>query len=86
MSRVKVYGADWCEDTQRTLSHLEGLGVDYDYINIEQDEEAARWVREQNEGRERKPTLDINGRVLSTPSNEELDAALARARMKQGMK
>lgn len=76
MDKVKVYGADWCEDTQRTLRHLEESGVDYDYINIEQDEEARRWVREQNEGKERKPTLKINGRVLSTPTNEEVDAAL----------
>jgi glutaredoxin len=76
MSKVKVYGADWCGDTKRSLRHLEQSGVDYDYIDIEQDEEAARWVREQNGGKERKPTIDINGRVLSTPSNEELDAAL----------
>ena len=76
MSKVKVYGADWCGDTQRTLRHLDGLGVDYDYINIEQDQEAARWVREQNDGKERKPTLEINGRVLSVPSDEQLDAAL----------
>lgn len=76
MSKVKVYGADWCKDTKRTLRHLDESGVDYDYIDIEQDEEAARWVREQNEGKERKPTLDIDGRVLSVPSNEELDAAL----------
>jgi mycoredoxin len=76
MSKVKVYGADWCGDTKRTLRHLDELGVAYNYINIEQDEEAARWVREQNGGKERKPTVDINGRVLSEPSNEELDAAL----------
>lgn len=76
MSKVKVYGADWCGDTQRSLKHLDEAGVDYDYIDIEKDEEAARWVREQNNGKERKPTIDINGRVLSVPSNEELDAAL----------
>ncbi len=76
MSKVKVYGADWCEDTQRTLKHLDELGADYDYINIEHDEEAARFVREHNDGRERKPTVEINGRVLSTPSDDELDAAL----------
>lgn len=73
MSKVEVYGADWCEDTQHTLRHLEKLGVDYEYINIEQDEEAARWVREQNDGRERKPTVKINGRVLSVPSDDELE-------------
>lgn len=76
MSKVKVYGADWCKDTQRSLKHLDESGVDYDYIDIEQDEEAARWVREQNNGKERKPTIEINGRVLSVPSNEELEAAL----------
>jgi mycoredoxin len=76
MSKVKVYGADWCGDTRRSLRLLDRLGVDYDYINIEQDAEAARWVREQNDGRERKPTVEINGRVLSVPSDEELGAAL----------
>jgi glutaredoxin len=76
MGGVKVYGADWCKDTQRTLKHLDKLGVDYEYINVEQDEEAARWVKEQNDGRERKPTVDIMGRVLSVPSDEELEAAL----------
>lgn len=76
MNKVKVYGADWCEDTRRTLRHLDESGVDYDYVDIEQDEEAARWVREQNDGKERKPTLEVGGRVLSVPSNEELDAAL----------
>jgi glutaredoxin len=76
MSKVKVYGADWCHDTQRTLKHLDELGVDYDYINVEEDEAASRWVKEQNNGKERKPTLEIDGRVLSVPSNEELEAAL----------
>ena len=74
--RVKVYGADWCGDTQRTLKHLSGLGVAYDYINIEQDEQAAAWVKEHNDGKERKPTLDISGQVLSVPSERELDSAL----------
>ncbi len=76
MSKVKVYGADWCEDTQRTLRHLKRLGVDYEYIDIEQDEEARRWVLEQNEGKELKPTVEINGRVLSVPSNRELEESL----------
>lgn len=81
MSKIKVYGADWCHDTQSTLEHLDELAVDYQYINIEQDAEAARWVREQNDGKERKPTLDIEGLVLSVPGNQELDAALE----KQGL-
>ena len=73
---VKVYGADWCEDTRHTLARLDELGVGYDYINIERDEGAARWVREQNGGKERKPTLQVGGRVLSTPGDRELESAL----------
>lgn len=77
MEKVKVYGADWCEDTQHTRKVLERLGVAYDYINIEQDEQAANWVKEQNDGKERKPTLKLGERVLSTPSDEELKSALS---------
>jgi glutaredoxin len=73
---VKVYGADWCGDTQRTLKHLSDLGVAHSYINIEQDEEARAWVREHKAGKERKPTLDVAGQVLSVPSDRDLDSAL----------
>ncbi len=73
---VKVYGADWCADTRRTLDLLDKLGVNYDYVNVEQDEDAARWVREHNDGKEQKPTLDVAGQILSVPSDRELTSAL----------
>ena len=73
---VKVYGADWCGDTKRTLKFLENLGVPFDYINVEQDAKASEWVKEQNDGKERKPTLDIDGQVLSVPSEHQLTSAL----------
>jgi mycoredoxin len=78
MERVKVYGADWCGDTRRALKQLDELGVAYDYVNIEEDERAALWVKEQNDGRERKPTLKLGEEVLSVPTNEELETALRR--------
>jgi hypothetical protein len=37
---------------------------------------ASEWVKSQNEGKERKPTLIIGSRVLSVPSEGELKAAL----------
>ena len=76
MERVKVYGADWCGDTRRTRERLDALGVDYDYVDIEADAEAARWVREQNDGKERKPTVQVGRQVLSTPDDDELENAL----------
>ena len=76
MKSVKVYGADWCPMTRRSLDHLRLLGVPFDYIDIEEDPAASEWVKGQNDGKELKPTIDIDGRVLAEPSNEELDAAL----------
>ena len=73
---VKVYGADWCEDTRHARDFLGRLGVQYQYVNIEQDEAAAEWVRGQNGGRERKPTVDVAGQILSVPTDHELTSAL----------
>jgi glutaredoxin len=73
---VKIYGADWCKDTQRSLAHLKELGIAFDYINLDNDDKAAAWVREHNEGKQRIPTLDIAGQVLSVPNNRALESAL----------
>ena len=73
---VKVYGADWCGDTKRTRQLLDNLGVSYDYVDVEQDQQASAWVKEQNDGKERKPTVDLGGRVLAVPSDGELEGAL----------
>ncbi|HEV2762820.1 MAG TPA: glutaredoxin domain-containing protein [Pyrinomonadaceae bacterium] len=76
MTAVKVYGADWCGDTRRVLEYLDGLGVKYDYVNVEEDERASAWVKEQNGGKERKPTLDVGGQILCVPTEHELVSAL----------
>ena len=76
MSEIRVYGADWCEDTQATRNHLDSLGVPYRYINVEQDSQAQNWVKQQNGGKQKTPTLDIDGRVLVEPNERELEQAL----------
>ncbi|HYO91091.1 MAG TPA: glutaredoxin domain-containing protein [Pyrinomonadaceae bacterium] len=76
MEKVKVYGADWCGDTQRSLRHLDSLGVAYDYVDVEEDEQASRWVKEQNDGKERKPTIKVGEQVLCVPSDQQLESAL----------
>jgi len=77
MADIKVYGADWCPLTKNTLAHLKELGIPYQYTNIDQDRTAAKWVAEQNQGKEKKPTLDIDGQVVVEPTDEELDEVLA---------
>jgi glutaredoxin len=76
MASVKVYGADWCSMTRSALAHLKQLGVEYEYIDIDQDREAAQWVASQNDGKEKKPTVDIDGEILSEPPHGLLDQTL----------
>ena len=76
MNRVKIYGADWCEDTQHARERMDNMGVGYDYINVEDDESASDWVKQQNGGKERKPTIKIDERILSVPKDDELENAL----------
>lgn len=73
---VRVYGADWCGDTVRTLRHLDASGVSYDYIDIDKDAEGERKVIEFNKGKRRIPLVEIGERALSVPSASELKEAL----------
>lgn len=73
---ITVYGTDWCHDTTHTREYLDEIGVPYRYVNIEEDPNAAEWVRQQNGGKEQKPTVSIGGDVLSVPSDNQLDQAL----------
>ncbi len=76
MADVTVYGADWCPTTKSTRTFLDEQGIMYEYVNIDHDRTAAKWVMEHNNGKEKKPTLDIKGQVLSVPSEEQLTEAL----------
>lgn len=76
--RVVVYGADWCGVTTQTRQHLDEISVPYEYVDVEQDAAASQWVKDQNNGKEMKPTLDIEGEVLSAPRDYMLDDALKR--------
>ena len=78
MDAIKVYGADWCEDTAQTLEHLRDVGVPYEYIDVDENADAQSWVKRQNDGEQKTPTVDLGGLVLSVPSDGELDIALRR--------
>jgi glutaredoxin len=82
MSDIQVFGTDWCEDTTRTREHLAALKIAYDYINVEQNAEAQQWVVQQNDGKQKTPTVKVaNQIVLSEPSNAELEIALRKHRL-----
>jgi glutaredoxin len=76
MNKVTVYGADWCKDTAEVREYLERRGVAFDFVDVEADPEASEWVKRQNGGKERKPTLQIGNQVLCVPTLSKIDQAL----------
>lgn len=63
--------------TKATRAFLDRIEVPYEYIDIDRDRDAASWVASQNGGKEKKPTLDIAGEVVTQPSDDELEAILS---------
>jgi thioredoxin reductase (NADPH) len=73
MAELKVYGAPWCPDCRTSKQFLGEQRMDYDWIDIDQDPEAARYVRETNDGKQIIPTIVFpDGSFLAEPSNAEL--------------
>jgi glutaredoxin len=80
---ITVYGADWCEDTQRALRHLRRLHVPHTYLNIDDDLDALQRAKALNGGGRRTPTIDlgVGGLPLVEPSNDMLTGALVEMAM-----
>jgi mycoredoxin len=80
---IVVYGADWCEDTRRSLRHLRRLGVAHQYVNIDEDSDALQRAMALNQGVRRTPTIDlgVGGGALVEPENDTLTGALVELEM-----
>jgi mycoredoxin len=73
---ITVYGAYWCKDTVNTITFLNRQGIPYTFVDVDSDLEGAEKVKVWNQGKLSTPTLDVEGRILSEPSDEELAGLL----------
>ena len=70
---TRLFGTPWCSDCKLSKSFLAEHLIDYKYIDIEDDEEAAKIVERINEGKIKVPTIEFSdGTYLVEPSNAEL--------------
>jgi mycoredoxin len=69
---IVVYGTYWCQDTTRSRNYLSRHGIPYTFVDVEVDSGAAQRVMDWNGGYLSTPTLDIDGRIVTEPSDEEL--------------
>lgn len=76
-SHIMVYASPYCGDTRRARRMLDELQVSYEFVDIRQDQEAARLVEEINQGYRSSPTIVFpDGSVLVEPSDGTLRAKL----------
>jgi mycoredoxin len=69
---ITMYGADWCSDCRRSKTLLDGMGVDYKYIDVDAIEHAAEEARAIS-GRTNIPVVTFpDGTHFVEPSDAEL--------------
>jgi mycoredoxin len=74
---IVVYGTAWCGDCRRAKKLLERRGIDYAWVDVEEQKGAKEEMLRLNGGDRRVPTLLFpDGSVLVEPSNAELGAKL----------
>ena len=70
---IKVYGADWCGDCRRAKAFMEEHGVPFEWIDVQDDQEARKVVESLNNGKRIIPTIIFqDGSILVEPSNTQL--------------
>ncbi len=75
---IKMYGAPWCPDCRRSKALLDRRGVAYDWIDIDENPEGARYIEQVNEGKRIIPTIVFpDGSILVEPSDAELARKVA---------
>ena len=73
--KIKMYATTWCGDCRVARRWFDARSIPYEWINIEEDEEAAAYVLEVNRGYRSVPTIVFpDGSVLVEPSPRELAA------------
>jgi thioredoxin reductase (NADPH) len=76
MNEITLYGADWCPDCLRAKAYLKENNIDYNFVDVDLDEEATRRVESINKGKRIIPTIIINGKPHTNPNNDQLAATL----------
>jgi mycoredoxin len=71
--KIKMYVTTWCGDCRMAKRWFDTRGIDYESINIEEDDSAAEYVRRVNRGYKSVPTIVFpDGSILVEPSPREL--------------
>lgn len=73
---ITVYSADWCGYCRMAKRYFDGLNIDYEEKNVENDPSAATEAVEKS-GQRGIPVIDINGKIIVGFDKSEIDIALS---------
>jgi len=76
MSRLQLYGTDWCLKSTAIRNYLQSRWIEFDDFNVELDVEAEQRVRGLYEGKLKFPVLIYEGEHLKNPKIPELNVFL----------
>lgn len=77
-SQFTLYSTTWCGYCHRLKRQLEREGIEFDEVDIEQNESAALIVEQANGGNQTVPTLVFaDGAALTNPSVAQVKEQLA---------
>ena len=72
-SIIIMYGTDWCWDCTRARRFLKRHDIPFEWINIDKDREAEKFVLETNKGMRSVPTIVFpDGSIMVEPSTKNL--------------
>src|SRR5512138_3457964 len=75
--QIIVYGTYWCPDCKRAKKFLGEQQVPYQWVDIEQHDEARALVEQLNQGKRIIPTIIFpDGSLLVEPSNAQIASKL----------
>ena len=74
---IVMYGTTWCPDCTRAKRIFADRGIEYRWINIDDEPDKAELVMRLNHGKRIVPTIVFpDGSTLAEPSNPELEKKL----------
>ena len=80
--KVTLYSTSWCAFCKTEKQYLESKGVEFDYKNIEEDEDAYKELMTKLGGDDNfrgVPVTDVRGKIILGFNRPAIDAALATA-------
>tara|TARA_B100001113_G_C20887781_1_gene525585 strand:+ start:344 stop:577 length:234 start_codon:yes stop_codon:yes gene_type:complete len=70
--KIKIYGANWCSDCVSAKDFLKSKGIEFQYIDIAENQEAIKIIESINSGKRIVPTIDIDGKIYVNPGISKL--------------